>query len=365
MLMLPWVLCLSLLVLQVFPSSIPTRGTLLLSCEKKDSFRSENDQKPALEVVAELLATRVIRHETDETNHKNQDNEIRPLRDQGFCNALFDIPSIGAIAKVFSPLAKARMKASGFQMGDIDRLLADKKLGPDILSTSPYGILMSKIQQSALTETQVHSSDALSTLQVVATALARVHAIPIPDQCPNMLWSTLEVMLSMIPKEIAKPYREQVKWHKTTLESLQLPTVLGHGDCKPSNVIVIHGGAKFLDLEVAGRHYRAFDLAKFFRTSQRTKFSRRNQSEFLRAYLLERGGDAKLWTPRELKLESDLLLPMTWLEAAIFFECSRHVDSDQRHIWKQRAEERMRDYWKCMKVHPATLDTYKTFRAKD
>jgi thiamine kinase-like enzyme len=290
----------------------------------------------------------------DNQNHKN--DIIHPLTKMGFCNLVYEVQGVG-IAKIFSPLAQARMQDSGFSVGEIDALFASHNLGPQILAASKTGILMERLTHSVLTESHMHQSDAKPILQAVARALAQAHALPVPDSCPNMLWHTLDAMLAMIPLDSARPYMDKVNYHKETLNSLNLKTVLGHGDFKPSNVILGDGTAiKFLDLEVSGRHYRAFDLAKFFRTSQRTEATESNQLYFLSVYLQEFGD--KETTPDRLLHESQLLEPMTWLEAAIFFECSSHTDLTRCALWKQLAKDRMQNYERSLEAYKINVQNY-------
>ena len=179
-----------------------------------------------------------------------------------------------------------------------------------------------------------------------------------------MLWHTLEVMLSMIPESSAKPYLERVNFHKETLGPLKLPIVLGHGDLKPPNVMVVDGVAKVLDLETAGRHYRAYDLAKFFRTEQNTRHTEHNQLDFLSIYWKACGDKMASCSSELLKAESDLLLPMSWLEAAVFFECSSTIDAAQRELWIKLAEDRMQNYWKSLESYQANLKHYKSLNER-
>ena len=325
----------------------------------------ENNNNNETELVQELVSLAVL-------DYQEGPLVIQPLREKGFCNALYEVENVG-IAKLFSPLARARMQDSGFQVGEIDRLVGERGLGPHILATSPNGILMEHLAPSALTEADVHAADAHATIQAVAQTLAAVHSIPIPvpvpvpaeDHCPhNMLWHTLEVMLSMIPESSARPYMERVNFHKETLGPLKLPIVLGHGDLKPPNVMVVDGVAKVLDLETAGRHFRAYDLAKFFRTEQKTGHTEHNQLDFLSIYLKASCcGDDKMMascSSEMLKAESDLLLPMSWLEAAVFFECSSTIDAARRDTWIKFADDRMQNYWKSLESYQANLRRYKS-----
>ena len=130
-------------------------------------------------------------------------------------------------------------------------------------------------------------------------------------------------------------------------DALRLPVVRGHGDLKPSNVMRSTRRAAevtFIDFELAGCHYRGYDLFKLFRTNGRR--SPDNMRTFLRSYLSCRhthaaaagvtpahaaspAASAASTTPAEgalAALELDELLaeanaaePLTWLEAAIFF----------------------------------------------
>ena len=133
-------------------------------------------------------------------------------------------------------------------------------------------------------------------------------------------------------------------------DALNLPLVYGHGDLKPSNVMecaAAAGGVCFIDLELAGDHYRGYDLFKLFRTSE--QMSRANLRAFLRDYLAATAaadddeGRAGAEAPASAKsaksarsakssaaLESSLRLdelqaetyasePLSWLEAAVFF----------------------------------------------
>lgn len=335
----------------LIPSTASFLGAYLESCGDVATINNKNET----ELVQELVSLADL-------DYQEGPLRIQPLREKGFCNALYEVENVG-IAKLFSPLARARMQDSGFQVGEIDRLVGERELGPHILATSPNGILMEHLAPSALTEAGVHADDAQVTIQAVAQTLAAVHSIPIPEDCPHMLWHTLEVMLSMIPKSLAKPYLERVNFHKESLGPLKLPIVLGHGDFKPPNVMVVDGGvAKVLDLETAGRHYRAYDLAKFFRTKQKTRYTEHNQLEFLSIYLKACGD--KMASSEFLKAESDLLLPMSWLEAAVFFECSSILDAGQRDRWMKLAQDRMQNYWKSLESYQANLRHYRSLKER-
>merc|ERR1711865_747804 len=62
----------------------------------------------------------------------------------------------------------------------------------------------------------------------------------------------------------------EVKATRKALEVHRPAVVLGHGDCKPSNVMVSWENekvVKLIDFELGGPNYRGFDLMKIFRTA--------------------------------------------------------------------------------------------------
>jgi Choline/ethanolamine kinase len=161
---------------------------------------------------------------------------------------------------------------------------------------------------------------------------------------------------------------DTVRMHQQDLESNDqlLLTWTGHGDCKPCNLILLHdnhagsletattttttttltphSSIKFIDLELTGVQYVAYDLAKFWRrngtgTNNEPSSSTRNRRAFLQTYADETTTSSSSRTSRssssssenmlaqklvdvqELEWQMKLLLPLTWLEAAIFFAC--------------------------------------------
>ena len=76
---------------------------------------------------------------------------------------------------------------------------------------------------------------------------------------------------------------------------------------------------KLIDLELAGPNYRGFDLMKLFRTNPQT-FSDERFTAFLSEYCRATTGlicsEAAV---SEIKAETKLFEPLTWLEAAVFF----------------------------------------------
>merc|ERR1712066_1161196 len=72
---------------------------------------------------------------------------------------------------------------------------------------------------------------------------------------------------------------------RAILERHRPALVLGHGDCKPSNIIVSGENAEtvtLIDFELSGPNYRGFDLMKVFRTAAGP--NERCMKCFMRAY---------------------------------------------------------------------------------
>jgi len=244
--------------------------------------------------------------------------------------------------------------------------------------------------------------------RLVGEALARLHSVrrtrhyrDIQEEGDtideNMLWRSCDTMLDAIDratsatvalvadrrgggvptKWTAERLRREVERQKARLRwrrcrsSGSLPTVqFGHGDFKASNILLLSppvafastpsdsklsNAVQFIDLELAGTHYRGFDLAKLFRTDDRTHFTEVNELHFLEAYAAEVSKINRhevAFSVDDLKDEAKALLPMTWLEAAIFFVCMTTIardDSQGGHQqaalrWDDLAAERLRSY---------------------
>lgn len=240
------------------------------------------------------------------------------------------------VAKLFSSIAKQRMKIG---KNRVDWMACKSGLGPKLFASSKDGLLMEWLDADGLNETIVHSTS--DWVEAVASQLAKFHAMETPPRPPNMLWETLNTMMDMTTQDDCF-VRDEVFRQQRLLEPLNLPVVLGHGDFKPSNII----GDRFIDFETSGMHYRGFDLAKLFRTDNPTKLSSDNMNTFLEYYTLSSSLPAEdikkelHW----LKLETELMEPLTWLEAGVFFLCSASVDAERADKWNQLARERLESY---------------------
>jgi thiamine kinase-like enzyme len=287
-----------------------------------------------------------------------------------FCNTLYRIRynnNATCIAKLFSPLALQRMDPSR-TLGELDRLAASAGLSPKILASNSRGILMEACVGHVLTEELVQQQSFSESAADVASGLARLHHLPVAPSETNILWKACSVMLSLTDEAhmdtstgwTLSRLHHTIEQHREQLNNLQLPiTACGHGDCKPSNVFLSHTigtdkSVQFIDLELAGTHYRAFDLAKFWRTNSNAAIdiTDRNRNIFYKAYAstssaITGGKPVSLET---LELEVDLLLPLTWLEAALFFACMATQDAaaSRSNHWNELALDRLESYTQCM-----------------
>ena len=145
-------------------------------------------------------------------------------------------------------------------------------------------------------------------------------------------------------------------------DALALPIVRGHGDLKPSNVMMVRAAEEgvgadeaisFIDFELSGRHYRGYDLFKLFRTASEP--STINMRRFFEHYLTASaeipaaGGSSASAASVELELdvlqaEAYAAEPLTWLEAAVFFLFAICVYPEHSADWVDLAQDRWSRY---------------------
>ena len=316
-----------------------------------------------------------------------------------FCNALYRVERLhndgrktSYMAKVFSSLATSRMRSGHLQkdvdlmnhnqqavpsLFRIDKLAAKHEIGPQIYATidttdSP-ALLMQDCPGKALTEQDLHHDH--QTAQLAATALAHLHRLDSSRETasPNMLWQSCDVLMEQYADPKWKAAQDDRTWthdrlfscikrHQSALEARNedfLVTNSGHGDCKPSNLLIGYSDSqtspciRFLDLELAGTHYVAFDLAKLWRSSEPlTEKAAERQEAFLETYAACCIND----NMSALKIQEQInqLLPLTWLEAAAFFVAMSSFSSKNRadrDHWDELALDRLRSYEECMMSH--------------
>jgi thiamine kinase-like enzyme len=308
------------------------------------------------------------------------------LESGGYCNHLYKDSSQSKMLKVYSDLALQRMELSSKSIGELDLLMGNLGIGPRILKSSSKYMIMEELEGQVLTPEMLYARNQTNLLHNVASTLAKLHAASPPSIAPdylieknnNMLWKCCQVFLKVLKEDpdlidLYQFYSSQLDVQQNTLDhQLNLKRVIGHGDFKPSNIIVMsessgNGIAKFVDWETCGCHYRAYDLAKVFRTPSAKKQkeqARKNCREFLQHYShcittvdvddKSRGDD----DPEFLWLESKLLLPMTWLEAAMFFHCKSCMEGNDAFV--KLANDRLEGYEESLVEWQQDVDKYYT-----
>lgn len=293
-------------------------------------------------------------------NPRNVDVQHLDKEKSAFCNTVYRVnqnkDTTIAIAKIFSPLALARMTHR--PVGSMDSYVASQGLAPRILAKTNESILMEFYEHNCDgTQNAEERDDSLCAL-----SLAQLHSLlplsPSQENDENMLWRSCRILLlhhvseswachgvagggswnkEMLATEVRN---QQARLSQKSL--IEVP--IAHGDCKPSNVIHQRERVVFIDLELCGRNYRAFDLAKLLRNDQdpalRNSSSRR--ARFLSAYAQH--VDVSL---HQLQTEVDEILSLTWLEAAIFFAAMESVDPPNSKNWNSLAASRLQNYEMC------------------
>mmetsp|Transcript_4150 Transcript_4150/g.10060 ORF Transcript_4150/g.10060 Transcript_4150/m.10060 type:complete len:423 (-) Transcript_4150:202-1470(-) len=261
---------------------------------------------------------------------------------RGFCNSVHLVtrpPGDEAIVvKLYSDLSLLRTEPN--QRGVIDRSASEAGLGPLVLASVDEGIAHSFFQGRVLEEDDLHTRADVG--EAVARLVADFHSLQVPpefDANKPLLWKWLERMLDAIsasnnvdalPDSVSlQALRREVDRMAAAVRSAEelglLQTVLGHGDLKPTNIMLVSGESnptvevKLIDLELAGPNYRGFDLMKLFRTNSQT-FSDERFTAFLSEYCKATTGlICSESMVSEIKAETQLFEPLTWLEAAVFF----------------------------------------------
>lgn len=272
-------------------------------------------------------------------------------------------------------------------MGDLSA--SDAGLGPRVLFRCEDGLITHYMDgMRDLTEMEVHAAGSDRLICAIATRLAKLHSLPLRDQIslgdspsvaltddPIALWRFMARMLERIDRapESLPPgisvveIRGAVDRMRRCVDALDLPVIYGHGDLKPSNVMSSADDTQvqFIDFELAGAHYRGYDLHKIFRTGlPATEASQKNIDLFLKAYMSALRGAGSLKhngaaspaiqgfvateqmgpTLEELQGEAAASEPLTWLEAAVFFWFATVEYPSQANEWGPLALDRWNNY---------------------
>jgi len=251
------------------------------------------------------------------------------------------------ITKRYTDLVFLRLTPEA--VGSVDVLAGEAGLGPRVLYSGPSGMVMERAPGRTLEEPDFHCNDA-PLLASVARALAGLHNLPVPKACEGepMLWRTVDKMMEVAAQRPDLWPSEGMPGLGPVLVEImrakQAPTVqaskvvLGHGDFKPSNIMLHEGAVKLIDFELGGPNFRGFDLFKVFRTAE--GFSDTSMREFLRRYLAAAGEPCSEEDVLGLAVEARVFEPLTWLEAAVFFLTLPQFKPEQTARWHELAIDR-------------------------
>jgi len=251
------------------------------------------------------------------------------------------------VIKRYTDLAFLRLTPEA--IGAVDLLAGEAGVGPRVFHSSPRGLVMERLEGRTLEEADMHKGN-LALLEAVAASLARLHQLPMPKVSKGepMLWRAADKMMELAAQRPdvwptggmpgIGPVLVEVARAKQALAARQAKVVLGHGDFKPSNVILHEGSARIIDFELAGPNYRGFDLMKAFRTAK--GFSEDSMRHFLGAYLAGTGEACAEEDVDALMTEARAFEPLTWLEAAVFFLALPQFKPQETARWHSLAVDR-------------------------
>jgi len=274
----------------------------------------------------------------------------------GFANHVWSTKRRGQnlVLKRYTELAFLRLDAEA--IGSVDVHAGIHGVGPKVFFSSPQGLVMERLEGRTLEEADMHKDD-FDLLEDVAKVLAKLHQLPVPAVCEGepMLWRTIDKMVEaaarkpeLWPEEMPSldVISQEVAKARAAVEKSHYPIVLCHGDFKPSNVVLNKNGEiYFIDHELAGPNYRAFDLMKIFRTAEKT--SETSIEHFLFTYLASIGEEGQEPSEEELGdiiQETKLFESLTWLEAACFFLALPQFKPQQTSRWNALALDRWQKY---------------------
>jgi len=342
-------------------------------------------EKPG-DLLRELVTTAGIRQETINATELSQ----------GFCNYVWfvaptkDSPPV--VAKVYSPLHEIRTEKKTW--GAVDRVASEKRLGPKVVFETTKGVIYEFLPGRVLKDEDMTNPDILNPL---ALKLADLHSCRVPREFARpkepLIWHFLYSMLgeierleetSAFDKDTLPTFfrsdvlRAEINECQSAIQKLNLPVVLGHGDCKPANAMINQPRHQqqqqeeeehqpqhheqqqeqeqqhddgfdhhqpevmLIDFELSGPNYRGYDIMKLFR-----KLPKASQEAPMRDFLGKYAQQQNIPEGKERETFVDDLLeecrriePLTWLEAVTFFALIVHIKPDQQSEWIRLGTDR-------------------------
>jgi len=322
-------------------------------------FPHEDDGKTPKEHGTKMVTMEDTCKDVLETLRSSSESDLVGLGFEpltvGFANHVWGVKKNACqnvVAKRYTDLAFLRLDAEA--IGSVDVHCGINGIGPVVHYSSPQGLVMERIEGRTLTEADMHKGDTC-LLEKVAAMLAKLHLLESPPAFDNepMLWRMMDRMLDAASRKpelwasgvpAMDVISQELRACRSAVEKLDLRVVLCHGDFKPSNVMQckVDDDIKFIDHELAGPNYRAFDLMKIFRTND--KASDTCMRHFLRAYMTAVGPDPSENDVDALMTETKLFECLTWLEALCFFLALPQFRSTGASRWNALALDRWEKY---------------------
>ena len=279
----------------------------------------------------------------------------------GFCNSVYLVETSAGekqVVKLYSDLSLLRTEK--YQRGVIDVMASQSRLGPAVRWNTSEGIAHDFVPGRILEEEDLHTRQDVG--EASAKLIAKFHSLETPpefDADEPLLWKWLKRMLdeietseneNVLPVDFLTLRAEVERVSSIIRDRENACVVLAHGDLKPSNVIMTQRDAlevQLIDLELSGPNYRGFDLMKLFRTTPQ-RYSEEHFRNFLKVYCKE----MKVDDVASVESEAKLFLPITWLEACVFFALVLVLEpqgSDDAVKWEALLLNRWRQYQKHAK----------------
>ncbi len=328
-----------------------------------ERFSRYNKKRQSVKVRA------VAKHEVNGSSFEDVERRIRRIIDakaevklsivelsSGFCNSVYLVETDGGdklVVKVYSDLSLLRTEKH--QRGVIDVMASESGLGPAVRWNTNEGVAHDFVPGRILEEQDMHTRRDIG--EACARLIAKFHSLETPPEFNGdgtLIWKWLERMLNeiessenktVLPIDVSELRAEVNRVSTVIRDEENACVVLAHGDLKPSNVILTQSDAsqvQLIDLELSGPNYRGFDLMKLFRTSHQ-QYSEERFTHFLKVYCDEMNVDDVASVEEETKL----FLPVSWLEATIFFALVLVLEprgSDDHANWEALFLDRWRQY---------------------